>query len=387
MQGSGKGKAAVKKNDRNGVGDRRGSPRRDFLKTGLAAAAGLGFARSIAAESGASGGARAAASVARPLSAQAGPVGLLEVDSVDVWCLDDNFTDVLLASSTIAVRPPLPPDLFTQRQFVTEHGFSALVTIQRGDQRATLLYDGGLSSGAVAWNMEKLGLPADDIAAVVLSHGHIDHHNGLDRVIQKIGHQGLPLVVHPEVWLERRAMTPTGPLFLPPPDRQHLEGGGVQIIERREPSLLLDGTIAVTGEIPRVTTYETGFPPHQKLTAAGWVPDPLIWDDQALVCNLKGKGLVVVSGCAHAGVINTLLYAQALAGVSAIYAFVGGLHLSGAAFEPRITQTVVDLVALQPSIVVPAHCTGWKATQALSAALPAAFIQNSVGTRYHFVSA
>ena len=179
-------------------------------------------------------------------------------------------------------------------------------------------------------------------------------------------------------------MTPTGPLFLPPPDRQHLEGGGVQIIERREPSLLLDGTIAVTGEIPRVTAYETGFPPHQKLTAAGWVPDPLIWDDQALVCNLKGKGLVVMSGCAHAGVINTLLYAQALAGVSTIYAFVGGLHLSGAVFEPRIAQTVADLVALGPAVVVPAHCTGWKATHAIAAALPGAFIQNSVGTRYHF---
>jgi 7,8-dihydropterin-6-yl-methyl-4-(beta-D-ribofuranosyl)aminobenzene 5'-phosphate synthase len=364
------------------------SPRREFLKAGLAAAAGLGFARSLAAASGAGGG---ASSLTGPLSASAAPVGLLEVDSIDVWCLEDNFTDILLAGTPTAIRPystpPLPPDLFTQRQFVTEHGFASLVTVHRNGQAATLLYDGGLSPDAVDWNIEKLGLSANQIAAVVLSHGHIDHHNGFERIIRKINHQGLPLIVHPDVWLERRAVTPAGAVYLPPPDRQHLEGGGVEIIERREPSLLLQDTVAVTGEIPRVTAYETGFllPPHQKLTAAGWVPDPLILDDQALVLNLAGKGLVVVSGCAHAGVINTLLYAQALTGVFSIYAFIGGMHLSGPGFEPRIAQTVADLTALQPSIVVPAHCTGWKATHAIAAALPNAFIQNSVGTRYHLV--
>jgi 7,8-dihydropterin-6-yl-methyl-4-(beta-D-ribofuranosyl)aminobenzene 5'-phosphate synthase len=85
-------------------------------------------------------------------------------------------------------------------------------------------------------------------------------------------------------------------------------------------------------------------------------------------------------------VINTLLYAQVLTGVSTIYAFMGGLHLSGPVFEPRIAQTVADLSALAPSIVVPAHCTGWKATHAIAAALPDAFIQNSVGTRYHLAA-
>jgi 7,8-dihydropterin-6-yl-methyl-4-(beta-D-ribofuranosyl)aminobenzene 5'-phosphate synthase len=374
----------MSKNNHDRIGGRAVSPRRDFLKAGLAAAATLGFTRSLSAAASVHGGARLSGGASRPLST--GAVGLLEVDSIDVWCLEDNFTDVLLASSPAAIRPPLPPDLFTQKQFITEHGFSTIVTVQRDDRRATLLYDGGLSPDAADWNIEKLGLRADDIGAIVLSHGHIDHHNGFDKIIRKINHQGLPLIVHPDVWLQRRAMTPTGPIYLPPPDRQHLEGGGVQIVERRDPSLLFDDMIAVTGEIDRVTTYETGFPPHQKLTSAGWVPDPLIWDDQALVCNLKGKGLLVVSGCAHAGVINTLLYAQALTGVSTIYAFIGGLHLSGPAFEPRIQQTVIDLAALQPSLVVPAHCTGWKATHAIAAALPSAFIQNSVGTRYHLTA-
>ncbi len=365
--------------------NRARTPRRDFLKAGLALTAGLGFIGSAGAGSRAGGREPLSDNATSQLLGYGVSIGLLEVDAIDLWCIEDNFTDVLMGSSPAAIRPPLTPDLLMQKQFVTEHGFSAFITVCRNGQNATLLYDGGLSPDAAGWNIEKLGLPVDEISAVVLSHGHIDHHNGFDKVIRKTNHQGLPLIVHPDVWLERRAMTPTGPVYLPPPDRQHLEGGGVQIIERREPSLLLNDTIAVTGEIARVTAYETGFPPHQKLTAAGWVPDPLIWDDQALVCNLKGKGLVVVSGCAHAGVINTLLYAQALIGVSSIYAFIGGMHLSGAAFEPRIAQTVADLAAFQPSVVVPAHCTGWKATHAIAAALPNAFIQNSVGTHYHLV--
>ena len=366
------------------VGGREGSSRRDFLRTSVAVAGGLGLAPSLIGDSGL-GIVGASAAVTDPPVTEAYPIGLLEVDSIDVWCLEDNFTDLLLASSPIAQRPPLPPDLFSQEQLVTEHGFAAVVTVERDGDRRTLLYDGGLSPNAVSWNMEKLGVPAPEIEAVVLSHGHIDHHNGMDRVIQKVDHQGLPLFVHPDAWLMRRAMTPTGPLYLPPPDRQHLEGGGVAIVETREPSVLLDGTVAATGEIPRVTPYETGFPVHQKLTEGGWVPDPMIWDDQALVCNLRDRGLVVVSGCAHAGVINTILHAQALANVSGIYAFIGGMHLSGPIFEPRIAQTVADLSALGPSIVVPAHCTGWKATHTIAAALPNAFIQNSVGTCYHLV--
>jgi 7,8-dihydropterin-6-yl-methyl-4-(beta-D-ribofuranosyl)aminobenzene 5'-phosphate synthase len=369
--------------NRNPIGDGHGSPRRDFLKAGLAAAAGLGFARTNAASSVA----RSSSAMARTLSPVTSAIGLLEVDSIDVWCLEDNYTDAFLTSTPIAIRPsfpqPFPPDFYDQRQLVTEHGFSTLITVERNGRRSTLLYDGGLSPDGVSWNMEKLGLSGRDIAAVVLSHGHVDHHNGLQRIIQKINHQGLPLLVHPDVWLERRLATPAGAVPLPAPDRQHLEGGGVQVIERREPSLLLDDTVIVSGEIPRVTSYETGFPPHQKLTADGWVPEPVIWDDQALVCNVKGKGLVVVTGCAHAGVINTLLYAQALTGGLPIYAVIGGLHLTGGAMEPRIMPTVDDLITLQPAVVVPGHCTGWKATHAIAAALPGAYIQNGVGTRYH----
>lgn len=111
-------------------------------------------------------------------------------------------------------------------------------------------------------------------------------------------------------------------------------------------------------------------------------PDPLILDDQAVIINVRGKGLVVLSGCGHAGIITIVSYARRLTGVDAIHAVIGGFHLTGPLFEPRIDATCQALQALDPEIIVPAHCTGWRATHALAARLPYAFVQNLVGTAY-----
>ncbi len=132
--------------------------------------------------------------------------------------------------------------------------------------------------------------------------------------------------------------------------------------------------------LDRTTDFEKGSPAHQALRHARWEPDPLILDDQALVVDVRGKGLVVLTGCGHAGVVNTLRHARRLTGVERVHAVVGGFHLSGRAFEPIIGPTVDSLRDLAPDAVVPAHCTGWRAAHAIAARLPDAFIQNSVGT-------
>ena len=98
--------------------------------------------------------------------------------------------------------------------------------------------------------------------------------------------------------------------------------------------------------------------------------------------NVRGKGLVVVSGCGHAGIVNILRYARKLTGVERVYAVIGGFHLSGPQFEPIIPATIAAIQEFAPKWVVPVHCTGWKAVHAFAAAMPEAFIQNSVGTRY-----
>src|SRR4029450_10113416 len=96
----------------------------------------------------------------------------------------------------------------------------------------------------------------------------------------------------------------------------------------------------------------------------------------------KDKGHVVLTGCGHAGVINTIRHAQELTGIQKVHAVIGGFHLTGALFEPIIPPTIAAFKAPNPALIVPAHCTGWKATHTLARELPDAFVPNSVGTRF-----
>jgi len=108
----------------------------------------------------------------------------------------------------------------------------------------------------------------------------------------------------------------------------------------------------------------------------------MVWDDRALVVNVRNKGLVVISGCAHAGIINSVLYAQQITKVSDVYAVLGGFHLAGRDYEPRIGKTVKMLKQLNPALIVPSHCTGWRGAFAIAKAMPDAFVWNSVGNLY-----
>ncbi len=312
-------------------------------------------------------------------------VNLLPVTVADVTILVDNSVDVLLPSTEIVQRAPLAYDWTEREQLIAEHGYAVLLTVEREGRRASILYDAGLGRDTVLHNMDVLEVKVGDLRAVVLSHGHADHHGGLEGLFKRISRRKMPLVLHPDAWHERRIVFPTGvTLHMPPPSHSDLDREGVDIIEERGPSLLLDDTVLVTGQVERVTDFEKGFPLQQAHTDHGWEPDTWIWDDQAIICYIKDKGLVVVSSCSHAGVINVLKHAQRITGVEKIHAFVGGLHLSGAIFEAIIPPTIAELGKIGPTIVVPGHCTGWKATHELARTLPEAYVQTSVGTRLHF---
>jgi 7,8-dihydropterin-6-yl-methyl-4-(beta-D-ribofuranosyl)aminobenzene 5'-phosphate synthase len=309
------------------------------------------------------------------------------VDAANVTILVDNFIDALLPSSEVAQRPQVAYDMWErgQGQLVAEHGLSLLLTIERNGHSASLIYDAGLSREAAIHNMDVLEVRLPDLRAIVVSHGHSDHHGGLEGMIRRVGAQGMPLVIHPEAWLERKVVFPTGAeLHLPPPSRQDLDREGVEVTEERQPSLLIDGMVLVTGQVERVTDFEKGFPLNYARTNGGWEPDPWIWDDQAVVVNLEGKGLVVLSGCSHSGVINVLRQAQRLTGEDRVHAFVGGMHLTGGIFERLIPRTLDELAAIAPRWLVPAHCTGWKATHEIARRFPQAYVQTSVGTRLQF---
>jgi 7,8-dihydropterin-6-yl-methyl-4-(beta-D-ribofuranosyl)aminobenzene 5'-phosphate synthase len=316
-----------------------------------------------------------------------GEVELQAVDAVEVTILVDNSVDILLAGTKIAERPPLAHDWSERDQLIAEHGYSLLLTVTTDGQRESVLYDAGLGRRTLIHNMDVLGLRTADIRTVVLSHGHADHHGGLEGLYGRVGRLRMPLVLHPDAWRERRVVFPTGvEIRMPPPSQQDLDREGWEVVEERGPSLLMDGKVLVTGQIPRITDFEKGFPLQDALTDHGWVEDHWIWDDQSIVCRVRDKGVVVLSSCSHAGVINVLRHAQALTGETRVYAFVGGLHLTGGLFEPIIPRTIAELAEIGPAIVVPGHCTGWRATHELSRRLPDAYLQTSVGTRLHFAA-
>ncbi|GAC1614651.1 MAG: MBL fold metallo-hydrolase [Candidatus Dormibacteraceae bacterium] len=313
--------------------------------------------------------------------------GLAPVDSVEVTILVDNVSDALLAPTPIATRPR--PNLDSgSDQLLAEHGYSVLVTVDIAGTRETILYDAGFTRNTALHNLDVLQQPVSHLRALVLSHGHADHHGGLAGMVARVGRRNLPLVLHPDAWLERKIVFPDGTeISAPPPNRMDLDREGVQLIEERGPTLLLDDHILVTGQVARVTDFEPGFPVQYRRSPNGWEPDFLVADDQGLIVNVRGQGLVVLSSCSHAGVVNVLLNARRITGVEKVHAFVGGCHLTGALMEPVIPRTVEEFVKLGLDWVVPGHCTGWKATHALARLMPEAFVQSSVGTRLRFASA
>ncbi len=317
-------------------------------------------------------------------------IALTPVDAVTITTVMDNSVDLMLADDgpahrrTLMALPPLEAP-FTDGEgpdgLIAEHGFSALISMQRDGLRRNVLFDTGVSENGAVENMRRLDLSPKDIEAIVLSHGHIDHTAGLVGIARMLGRPNLPVILHPEFWTSRRiAMPGREPYELPTTSKTALRGAGFEVIEEQQPSFLLDGALLVTGEVDRTTEFEQGFPPHQALRDGEWAPDPLILDDQAVVMNVRDRGLVVLTGCGHAGVVNIIRHAMRLSGVSQLYAVIGGFHLTGGLFEAIIPQTVSALVELSPQVVVPAHCTGFRAMHELARAFPDAFIQNSVGT-------
>ena len=311
------------------------------------------------------------------------PMPLKEVDRVEVLTLIDNFVDVLLEDTAVVKRPPkavgeeIPTDAL-----LAEHGLCLLVKVQQGTEKHAILFDTGYNNMSVLHNMEMLAVDPNEMEAIVLSHAHMDHTGSLHAVLEKIS-DPIPLVVHPDAFLyprffeEKDGSKKRFPRTLV---RQDLDQRNVKIVESRTPTPILNASILVTGEIERTTEFEKGMP-NALIERDGSLERDPIQDDQALVINLKDKGLVIISGCSHAGIINTIRYAKKLTGIEKVYAVLGGFHLSGAFFEKILEKTVDELKVLSPAVVVPMHCTGRKAMEMFSREFASAFVLNSVGSK------
>jgi 7,8-dihydropterin-6-yl-methyl-4-(beta-D-ribofuranosyl)aminobenzene 5'-phosphate synthase len=271
------------------------------------------------------------------------------------------------------------------KSILAEHGFSAVANVSKDGTSRGIIFDFGFSEFGATYNAETLAADFSTVEAMVLSHGHMDHFGGLVPLARKVGKRGLELVLHPAALRKSRYVKVGDDTNrnLPSLTSEKLQEAGVRVAKTKEPKFLLDGLFLFLGEIPRKTEFEKGSPRMFFKDGAEGKPDP-IEDDSAVVAHLKGKGLIILTGCAHSGIINTIQYARQLTGVDPVHLVMGGFHLTGADFEPVIKPTIEALKHMNPTYLVPAHCTGRKAVMQIEQEFPDKFLLNMSGTKLVF---
>jgi 7,8-dihydropterin-6-yl-methyl-4-(beta-D-ribofuranosyl)aminobenzene 5'-phosphate synthase len=320
-----------------------------------------------------------------------------EVEQVSITVLVDNKADLMLDSNELV-------QYFEDEPLLAEHGFSALIHF--GDPSHSILWDAGVSRIALVENLRLMKIDHASIKKIVLSHGHRDHYAALTDVLsvmalqpeeteweEKVtsgeidrwieGHQ-INLIAHPAVLRERWWVKDDGKKvgpYLPPPI-QAWESAGSKLIFTEDPYPLGAGCWT-TGYIPRQSFEESGRPTKLHYRESAFFVRDDMEDDQALVINVRDKGLVVLSGCAHAGIVNTVEYAKEISGNTKVLAIIGGFHLAFANDE-EIQQTIDHIKSLNPQLIVPSHCTGFTAQSYFASQMPDEFIEGVVGATYSF---
>jgi 7,8-dihydropterin-6-yl-methyl-4-(beta-D-ribofuranosyl)aminobenzene 5'-phosphate synthase len=321
---------------------------------------------------------------------------LQPLEALDIQVLVDNVTDSLSSVPGFVTREWGQLNRQGMRLVTgaslccANHGLSLVITARGPDSAHTMLFDGGPVDYAVERNGQRLGIDFGAIEAVMLSHGHWDHAGGLPRALGLInqgnGGRPVPIYLHPGMfsWYGQRqpdgGVLPAEPIPVP---AQWVTYGGEPVVTT-EPVMCLDNLFAISGEIARVTPYEKGLASQVRQTGdgKGWRPDPLVMDERFLAVHLRGKGLVVFSACSHAGIVNVLRHARAMFPDIPLHAAMGGFHLAGPT-EAIIPETVRDLGGFGLELIIPAHCTGWRAVNALERAYgEKVIVPSAVGKRF-----
>ena len=325
---------------------------------------------------------------------------LAEVDALEALVLVDNVTDSL-SSNPPGVQPEWSV-LFSDGRLrllagsnicCAHHGLSVLLTATVGSRKHTLLFDAGPAAATFQRNAEILGVDFASIESVVLSHGHWDHAGGLLVAVESIarsrGAGTFSCYVHPGMFRQRATRRPDGELYVTElvPDPERLAAAGAKVVNTREPQSVAGGAFYVSGEIPRVTSYEAGVPNHLTRSADGasWEADPFIMDERFVSVHVKGKGQFVFSACSHAGIVNVLTHARSVFPSVPLFGAMGGLHLSGIN-ERVIPQTVADLKRFELEMLAAGHCTGWRALSRLAQEFGEALVPTAVGKKYRLMA-
>jgi len=266
----------------------------------------------------------------------------------------------------------LNENTFGMINFLAEWGLSILVETDE----ANVLLDTGQSI-SIGYNADTLGIDLSRIDKIVLSHGHHDHTGGLRQLLRKMKKE-VEIIAHPDVWADKyhRSKGKKDRYAGIPFPRQELESLGARFNLTTKPVKISDN-IMTTGEVPMVTDYEEIDSSLFVKEGDGWQPDKLL-DDLSLIINTE-QGLVIVLGCAHRGIINTLYHAQQLTGVKPVYAVLGGAHLFKTS-EERLRRTIAALKELGVQRLGLCHCTGLPAASLLAQEFGDKFFFNNTGT-------
>lgn len=327
---------------------------------------------------------------------------MFQADSAEITVIVENWVDMLLpdlhpgaGSAHRVTRTGLvehfSPGLTPPR---AENGISVLVRAARGGHTSTVLFDTGLTGAVLLHNLRALGVHPGSVDHVVISHGHPDHFGGVHALLEAAG-RPLPVATHADAFLPRYAVLGDGRVS--PFYNQRFTPGSVEASGGRlaltSGALDLGCGIRTTGTVPRDNAFEGPRPPagpgapglYQVRADGSLVPDE-VWDEQGLVVDVAGEGLVVLTGCAHAGVLNTVRRARAVCGADRpVRAVMGGFHLGFPTTpEDHVGRTVEGLAELGAALVMPMHCSGLPAHTAFSTRAPDRYVQPAVGTRLHF---
>ena len=274
---------------------------------------------------------------------------------------------------TVAMDNTVP--ISAKRPFLGEHGFS--LVIEHADRR--ILLDAGQSS-AIVNNLSLLGIPADSIDAVVVSHGHYDHAGGLYHILSH-ARKKIPVFAHPDIFSSRFSTAGGLRQYIGVPHTQEqLSGLGATWNLSVKPTQIMEN-LWVSGQVPHTTSYEKGDS-RLVLQQEGCDCQDEINDDMSLYI-VKGKDLLVIGGCAHSGLVNTVRYGFEVTGATRLAGWIGGTHLGPVSSEQQ-EQTLDALMAWNPDFVAANHCTGFPMMAALYGRFGSKFISAFIGTVIEF---
>jgi 7,8-dihydropterin-6-yl-methyl-4-(beta-D-ribofuranosyl)aminobenzene 5'-phosphate synthase len=335
------------------------------------------------------------------MSATASPMGSpvfpAVVDSLAVDVISDNVSDTYVSKTAFAVSEFAnilqagASEISGETLLVANLGYGLRLRTKLGAKQHVLLFDTGTEGAIFVRNCRNLGLDLGEVEEIAVTHGHWDHMGALpsaiDAIVRRRGRGSVTVHVNPGMFNERGVLLKSGTVFpaarVPTP--AEMEALGARVVNDGGARLLLDDHFYYSGEIPRVSAFETGRQDHlcRRDNSEEWRPDPYLMDERMLVANVRDLGLVVFSACSHAGIVNVCTEVRRLFPDLPIHAVMGGLHLGGV-MEHLIPQTVEALRAFDVRYLIAGHCTGWRALHALATAYGERVSQSAVGTSYLF---